>query len=84
EFDSTGKIIQRLITYEYYGYPRDYLQRYRDNIDKVTRADILRVARKHLQPDQLAVLVLGKADQFDQKLSTLGPVKDIDITIPAP
>jgi len=82
EFDSTGKIAQRLISYEYYGYPRDYLQRYRDNIEKVTRADVARVAKQYLKSDQLATLVLGKEKGFEKPLSSLGPVTTIDITIP--
>ncbi|MGB9606506.1 MAG: M16 family metallopeptidase, partial [Bryobacteraceae bacterium] len=60
EFDSTGKIVERLVSYEYYGYPRDYLQRYRDNIEKVTKEDVARVAARYLDTSRLAILVLGK------------------------
>jgi zinc protease len=84
EFDSTGKILQRLMAYDYYGYPRDYLQRYRDNIEKVGRGDVLRVAREHIKPENFIVLVLGKQADFDQPLSTLGQVHPVDITIPGP
>jgi len=84
EFDSTAKIAQRLVTYEYYGYPRDYLQRYRDNIEKVTKEDVARVARQYLKPDQLAILVLGKEKGFEPPLSTLGKVTPVDIRIPPP
>lgn len=82
EFDSIGKVLTRMMTYEFYGYPKDYLQRYRENIDKVTKADVLRVAKQHLKPDQCVVLVLGKDKEFDQPLSTLGTVNKLDITIP--
>lgn len=84
DFDSTDKIVRRLMTYEYYGYPRDYLQRYRDNIEKVTKADVRRVAQQYLKADRLAILVMGKEQDFDQPLSALGPVAMIDITIPGP
>ncbi len=84
EFDSTAKIVQRLISYEYYGYPRDYLQQYRVNIEKVTKADIARVAKQYLKTDQLAILVLGKATGFEPPLSALGKVTPVDITIPPP
>jgi zinc protease len=84
EFDSTGKIVRRLMRYEYYDYPRDYLQRYQENIEKVTQADVLRVAKHYLQPAQFAILVLGKEKELDQPLSSLGPVTMIDITIPPP
>ncbi|HOC44818.1 MAG TPA: pitrilysin family protein [Thermoanaerobaculales bacterium] len=84
EYDSTSKIVNRLATYELYGYPDDFNRRLRDGVEKVTGADILRVARKHLDPDALTILALGRADQFDKPLSTFGPVTTIDITIPEP
>ena len=82
EFDSTGKIVRRLMTYDYFGYPGDYLQQYQANIRKVTKADVLRVAKQYLKTDELAILVLGKEKDFDQPLATLGKVTPIDITIP--
>ena len=82
DFDSTGKILGRLMTYEFYGYPRDFLQRYQDGIRAVTKADVVRVAKQYLKSDQFAILVLGKEKDFDAPLSTLGKVTKIDITIP--
>jgi predicted Zn-dependent peptidase len=84
DYDSTAKIVNRLATYDLYGYPVDFNRRLRDGIETVTRADILRVARKHLDPDALTILALGRADQFDKPLSDFGPVTTIDITIPEP
>jgi zinc protease len=83
-FDSKGQIVNRLMTYAYYGYPADFLQKTKANVERVTKADVLRVARAHLRPDQVQILVVGRPGEFDQPLSTLGAVKTIDITIPAP
>lgn len=83
-FDSKGLIIRRLMTYEYFGYPSDFLQKTKDEIEKVTKADVLRVAKKHLQPEKMQVLVVGRAEDFDEPLSVLGPVNEVDITIPSP
>jgi predicted Zn-dependent peptidase len=83
-FDSTGEIVGRLMTYEYYGYPKDFLEEYRSNVEKVTVDDVLRVAKKHIHPDKLTILAVGRAEDFDQPLSTLGEVQTIDITIPPP
>jgi predicted Zn-dependent peptidase len=84
EFDSTAKIVGRMMRYEYFGYPRDYLQTYQANIEKVTRADVARVAKQYLKTDDLAILVLGKSKDFDQPLESLGKVTPIDIAIPKP
>ncbi len=42
------------------------------------------MAAKYLHRDQLAVLVVGNTKEFDKPLSSLGAVKEIDITIPPP
>jgi len=83
-FDTTGEIVNRLMVYEYYGYPSDFLLQIKQNVEKVTKADVLRVARKHLKPDQVQILAVGRPDDFDEPLSVLGSVNEIDITIPTP
>jgi zinc protease len=82
--DSPDKILGERVTYEYYGYPADWLDKYEAEIRKVTAADVNRVAAKYLHRDQLAVLVVGNTKEFDKPLSSLGAVKEIDITIPPP
>ena len=82
--DSPDKILAERMTYEYYGYPADWLDKYQAEIKKVTAADVNRIAAKYLHKDQLAVLVVGKSKEFDKPLSSLGSVKEIDITIPQP
>ncbi len=83
-FDSTGEIMSRLLTYAYYDYPLDFLQKTRANIEKVTKEDILRVAKKYLKSDQIQILAVGKPADFDEQLSVLGEVNEIDISIPVP
>ena len=83
-FDSKGEIINRLMTYEYFGYPPDFLQKAKANIEKVTKADVLRVAKEHLRPDKVQILVVGRPQDFDLPLSELGDVRNIDVTIPTP
>jgi zinc protease len=82
--DSPDKILGERMTYEYYGYPPDWLDKYQAEVKKVTAADVNRVAQKYLHRDQLAVLVIGNTKEFDKPLSTFGAVKEIDITIPPP
>jgi zinc protease len=83
-FDTKGEIVGRLMTYAYYGYPQDFLQKTKDSIEKVTKADVLRVAKKYLRPDDVQILAVGKPEDFDEPLSVLGHVDEIDITIPPP
>ncbi|MEW5764559.1 MAG: insulinase family protein [Acidobacteriota bacterium] len=84
EFDSTDKIVNRLLTYDFYGYPADFNARLRDAIEKVTKDDVLAAAKKHLRVEDLAVIAIGIQEKFDRPLSEFGPVKTLDITIPDP
>ncbi|MGH9669385.1 MAG: M16 family metallopeptidase, partial [Terriglobales bacterium] len=81
-FDSKDKILRERMGYEFYGYPADFLERYRDAIEKVTAADVARVAHKYVHKDQLAVLVVGNSPDFEKPLASFGPVTDLDISIP--
>jgi zinc protease len=83
-FDSPEKILRQQATLAFYRYPADYIEKYRVGIEKVTAADVSRVANKYVHPDKLAILVVGNAPAFGTPLTTLGPVKNLDIKIPLP
>src|ERR1700730_2972191 len=70
--------------YEYFGYPKDFLFQYQKAIAAVTRADVLRVAKEHLHPDELAIVAVGNPKEFGKELTQLGKVNDLDLTIPEP
>jgi zinc protease len=82
--DSPDKVLAERMTYEFYGYPADWLDKYPVEIQKITAEDVNRVAAKYVHRDQLAVLVVGNTKEFDKALSSLGAVKEIDIAIPPP
>ncbi|MGA7317983.1 MAG: pitrilysin family protein [Silvibacterium sp.] len=85
-YDSKEKVLAEAVTLEFYGYPADFLAKYRAGIEAVTIADLERVAKKYIDPAKLAVLVVGNESQFGTPLSDLklGPAHPIDITIPMP
>ena len=80
--DTRAKALNQRVLLEFYGFPSDYYVTYPSMIEKVTAADVQRVAKKYVQPNQLAVLVVGNEKAFEKPLSTLGSVTPIDITIP--
>ncbi len=82
--DTREKALNQQALLELYGFPRDYFVKYPSMIEKVTSADVERVAKQYVHPEQLAVLVVGNQKDFEKPLSTLGQVQTIDITIPEP
>lgn len=82
EFDSKDKVLAERMRYEFYGYPPNFLELFRAGIEKVTTADVNRVARKYLHPEKLAVLVVGNSKDFDRDLASFGKVTPVNIAIP--
>ena len=84
-FDRPSKTLNRLVLYEYFGYPRDFLFQYQKAIAAVTKADILRVAQKYFKVSDLTYVAVGNPKDFGTPLTALGmPVQNIDLTIPEP
>ncbi len=82
-FDSPEKVLREKMAYEFYGYPLDFLEMFQKRIETVTKEDVARVAAKYLHRDQMAVLVVGNAAEFDKQPASLGEVHKLDIVIPA-
>ena len=82
--DSKEKVLRQQLTFAYFGYPADFLQKYQAGIQKVTKDDVMRVAKQYIKKDQLAVIVVGKSEDFDKPLSSFGKVTNLDISIPEP
>jgi zinc protease len=81
-FDSPAKTLNRMMLYEYYGYPKNFLFEYQKKVAAVTRADVLRVVREHIHPEDLTIVAVGNPKDFGKPLSELGSVQKIDLTIP--
>ncbi len=65
---------------EYRGMPANYYQDYLENVRKVTRDDILRVARTYLHPEAMAILLVGKSSSFEKSFKDLGTVNLVKLT----
>lgn len=52
-----------IVNQQLYGLPDDYLQTYRKNVDAVTPDDVLRVAREQVRPDEMAIIIVGDAEE---------------------
>ena len=82
-FEDPSQTLSRLMRYEYYGYPADFLFRYQRGVEATTAADVQRVAQTYLKPEFLVTLVVGNAAAIQPPLTQLAAeVTPIDITIP--
>ncbi len=83
-FDSKSEVVNRLMNYDFYGLPDDFLSNEKENVEKVTAEDVIAAANRNLRPDALKILVVGKGEDFEMPIDQagLGTVTNIDITIP--
>jgi zinc protease len=81
---STSQVLNRKITLEYLGYPEDFLETYNEKIRAVDAGAVLDVMQRRVDPDNFAIVAVGKTDEWDGDLSDFGPVEDLDISIPEP
>ncbi len=83
-FSSPSAILRSSLMKEFYGIPANADEVLLEDIKKVTADDILEVAQKYMHPDKMVVFVVGNEKQIKGKLSDLGKVKKIDISIKPP
>ncbi|BFU92096.1 MAG: peptidase M16 [Nitrospira sp.] len=57
--DSTAKLAKILAQVEFFGLGFDYFSQYPKWIERVTKEDVLRVARQYLDPQRYALVVVG-------------------------
>jgi zinc protease len=83
-YDTPEKTLNEQVNLAFFGYPPDFLEKYHDGIEKVTAADVTRVANQYIDVSKLAILVVGNQPEIKPPLSALGKVTDLDISIPPP
>ena len=81
-FTTPASVVDQQARLEYYGYPKGYLENYRKNIAKVSKQDVLRVARKYLLPDKMILVVVGDEKKFDKPLAIFGEVRQVVLESP--
>ncbi|QKI88354.1 M16 family metallopeptidase [Thiomicrorhabdus xiamenensis] len=58
--DSNGKILGYISMIGFYGLPLDYLEWFPQQVEKVTKEDILSAWKRHVHPDRMLKLMVGQ------------------------
>jgi zinc protease len=70
-FQAVSDLAGRLADMVQYDLPADYFNRYVDNVLAVTRADVERVARQYIDPDNVAIFVVGDRAVIEEQVRRL-------------
>ncbi|BCR05602.1 peptidase M16 [Desulfuromonas versatilis] len=77
-FEDSHDVITQKMRLDYYAYPEDYLQTYREKVAAVSVEDVLRVARRYLNPERQALVLVGDRAAFDGDPGALGTVRRVE------
>ena len=67
--DQIAAQLEQIVTYDL---PDTYFNSYIERIQSVTLDDVNRVANRYLQPDRMAVVIVGDRSKIEQPVRTLG------------
>ena len=80
-FASVSAISSAITSLVVQGLPDDYYQTYAKNVSAVTKEDLLRVAKRYIDLEHLAIVIVGDRASVEGPLKALGiaPITYIDI-----
>ncbi|MCR4375210.1 MAG: insulinase family protein [Acidobacteria bacterium] len=87
--ETPAAIAMQVLNQLFFGLSLDELETYREEVDRVSVADIQRVARQFLFPDRLSIVLVGDASTFVDQLKAMGfeqferiPAAQLDLNAP--
>jgi zinc protease len=86
-FATPDQTLSRLIRYEYYGYPSDFVFQFQQGVENTTAEQVKMAAQENLKPEDLVTVVVGNLAEINPPLQELGEnvtVTKVDISIPEP
>jgi predicted Zn-dependent peptidase len=81
EFETTGDLARKLEEQLVYKLPADAFANFVNEVNRVTAADLQKLAAQYIQPDKMAVVIVGdrKVIEADVRKLNLGPIHFVSI-----
>jgi len=80
-FESVGSVNTSIASIYTQGLPEDYYQQFARAVNAVTKDDVVRVAQKYIDPDHLAILIVGDRAKIEGPLAAthIAPIVVLDV-----
>ncbi|AGA25040.1 M16 family metallopeptidase [Singulisphaera acidiphila] len=82
KFETTFGVAGTMADLVLYSLPADYFATYQSKIDAVDKAEVARVAKAHLDPEHMVILVVGDRSKIEAGLKSLPYAKVINVLDP--
>ena len=79
QFETAGDIASWLQTIYLYDLGEDYYNRYLKGIEATSMDDVQQMAQKYIDPENMLIVVVGKADEVKTQLEEFGEVTVIPL-----
>ncbi len=81
DFQSVGSIAAKLGDLVVYNLPDDYFNNYTQKILAVTKDDVVRVAKKYIDPSKIAIIIVGDRKKIEKGIAdlNLAPIENLSI-----
>ncbi len=66
-FENPAQYMKLYLQLKWDGLPDTYLNDYAANLDKVTEADVLKLAKRYYKPENFSILLCGPGDMYKKK-----------------
>jgi len=80
-FESVNGVNNSIASIYTQGLPQDYFQQFVRAVNAVTKDDVVRVAQKYVDPDHLAIVIVGDREKIEAPLTAtkIAPIVRLDI-----
>jgi zinc protease len=75
KFETLSQIAQKIIQAEVNGLGLEYLSAYPERVLAITREEMARSARAHLHPEEMLMVIVGRAAKFRREFERWGPLE---------
>jgi zinc protease len=75
QLEGIGNLVDKLLWLRFYGRPNSYIEQFDELISAIDVTQVNNAIRKHLSPEHLVIVAVGKKDEIQAPLETFGNVK---------
>ncbi len=75
QLETPQQVAGRVIAIELYQLPKNYYNKYRENVRRVTARDVRAVANKYIDPENLSIVLSGNSREIASRMKRFGEVE---------
>jgi zinc protease len=75
QLEGIGNLVDKLLWLRFYGRPNSYIEKFGNIISSIDVSEVNDAIRKHLSPENLVIVAVGKKDEIKTQLETFGAVR---------